>query len=67
MQGSIAVNSGVDSVVVSKSTKHKDIRLISKYSHCDDETKMIYPATVALTTNEDEKNNKKRKFEGDLL
>jgi hypothetical protein len=67
MQGSIAVNSGVDSVVISKSTKYKDIRMISKYSHCDDETKMITLATVALAANKDEKNNNKRKFEGDLL
>ena len=67
MQGSIAVNLGVDLVVVVlKSTKHKNIRMISKYSHGDDETKIINPARVALAANKDEKNKKNRNFEGNL-
>jgi hypothetical protein len=34
--------------VIGKSTKHKDIRMISQYAHCDEVTKMETAKAVAL-------------------
>jgi hypothetical protein len=53
----------VDPVVVSKATKHKDLRMISKYAHADEETKMVTPTVVALAGGE----GKKRKYDGELF
>lgn len=57
---SIALNEGVDPIVIGKSTKHKDIRMISQYAHCDEVTKMETAKAVALA------GGHKRKFDGNV-
>jgi hypothetical protein len=44
---SIAFNTGLDAVAISKTTKHKDLRMIQRYAHSDDNSKMKTPMVVA--------------------